>query len=138
MHVRVCELHVAHLRYGPGYLRPAGAADAELVVRWALAFTSGCGLRDRPEQVAEGARRRVAIGDIFLWDDGRPVSMAARTRPTRHGISVGHVYTPPELRGRGYATACVAGLSQHLLDSGYGFWTLFTDLANPTSNHIYQ
>jgi len=80
----------------------------------------------------------VATGDIFLWDDGRPVSVAARNRPTPHGISVGYVYTPPELRGRGYATSCVAALSQHLLDSGYEFCTLFTDLANPTSNDIYQ
>lgn len=139
MHMRVYELrHVAHPRYSPGHLRPAGEADAELVMRWALAFTTECGLRDRPEEVAEGARRRVAAGDVFLWDDGRPVSMAARNRPTRHGISVGYVYTPPELRGRGYATSCVAALSQRLLDAGYEFCTLFTDLANPTSNDIYQ
>jgi hypothetical protein len=32
----------------------------------------------------------------------------------------------------------VAGVSQYLLDSGRKFCTLFTDLANPTSNHIYQ
>jgi len=32
----------------------------------------------------------------------------------------------------------VAGVSQHLLDGGRIFCTLFTDLANPTSNHIYQ
>ncbi len=64
--------------------------------------------------------------------------MAGKSRPTAHGISVGPVYTPPSLRGRGYATALVAELSQHLLDSGYQFTTLFTDLANPTSNSIYQ
>jgi len=48
------------------------------------------------------------------------------------------VYTPPEFRGRGYASALVAALSQAMLDAGYHFCTLFTDLANPTSNHIYQ
>jgi len=32
----------------------------------------------------------------------------------------------------------VAALSQHLLNTGRAFCTLFTDLANPTSNHIYQ
>jgi uncharacterized protein len=48
------------------------------------------------------------------------------------------VYTPPELRGRGYASACVAALTQQLLDSGRRFVFLFTDLANPTSNSIYQ
>ncbi len=48
------------------------------------------------------------------------------------------VYTPPELRGKGYATNCVAALSQKLLDDGYKFCSLFTDLSNPTSNDIYS
>ena len=64
--------------------------------------------------------------------------MAMKTRPTRRGISVSFVYTPPEFRRRGYATACVAELSRLLLESGRQFCSLFTDLANPTSNHIYQ
>ncbi|BAY85818.1 GCN5-related N-acetyltransferase [Calothrix parasitica NIES-267] len=48
------------------------------------------------------------------------------------------VYTPPEYRKKGYASACVAGLSQTLLGEGYKFCFLFTDLSNPTSNKIYQ
>ncbi|MFN8562638.1 MAG: GNAT family N-acetyltransferase [Anaerolineae bacterium] len=53
-------------------------------------------------------------------------------------MRIGPVYTPPELRGRGYASGCVAGMSQILLDTGRQFCFLFTDLRNPTSNHIYQ
>ena len=64
--------------------------------------------------------------------------MIGKTRPSENGISVGPVYTPPEQRGRGYATHLTAAFSQHLLDAGYRFCTLFTDLANPTSNSIYQ
>jgi predicted GNAT family acetyltransferase len=64
--------------------------------------------------------------------------MAGHTGPTPNGIRVISVYTPPHLRGRGYASACVAALSQRLLDQGRKFCFLFTDLANPTSNHIYQ
>ena len=48
------------------------------------------------------------------------------------------MYTPPEKRGSGYASACVAALSQQLLDEGFSFTSLFTDLANPTSNQIYM
>ena len=48
------------------------------------------------------------------------------------------VYTPPELRGHGYASAVVAALSQRLLDAGHQYCALYTDLANPTSNSIYQ
>jgi predicted GNAT family acetyltransferase len=47
------------------------------------------------------------------------------------------VYTPPEHRRRGYATALVADLSRHALRTGAERCMLFTDLANPTSNRIY-
>jgi hypothetical protein len=56
---------------------------------------------------------------------------------TPKGARVGYVYTPPESRGRGYASACVAALSQGLLDGGVEFCVLYTDLSNPTSNAIY-
>ena len=55
-----------------------------------------------------------------------------------NGIAIGGVYTPPESRGHGYASACVAALSQRQLDAGRAFCALYTDLANPTSNSIYQ
>src|SRR6185369_491689 len=76
---------------------------------------------------------------VALWeDDGRPVSLSGWGGPTPNGIRIGPVYTPPEHRGRGYATALVAGLSQALLDRGRRFCFLYTDLANPTSNAIYE
>ena len=34
--------------------------------------------------------------------------------------------------------ACVARLTQRLLDDGLDYCMRFTDLSNPTSNHIYQ
>jgi hypothetical protein len=78
-------------------------------------------------------------GAVYLWEvDQNPVSMALSTRPTAQAITVSGVYTPPQERRKGYASACVAHLSQLLLDKGYRFVNLFTDLANPTSNAIYQ
>jgi predicted GNAT family acetyltransferase len=64
--------------------------------------------------------------------------MAGLSGKTRHGIRVNLVYTPPNLRKKGYATACVAALTQRMLDSDKQFCCLYTDLANPTSNSIYQ
>ena len=64
--------------------------------------------------------------------------MAGFSGATPNGIRVNLVYTPPEYRKKGYATSCVAALSQTLLDQGRKYCFLFTDLANPTSNHIYQ
>jgi len=120
-----------------GRLRPATEADKELVVEWAHAFyldTFGTD-RNMPESDITPA---LAGGAVFIWEDERPVSMALKTRPTDKGIAVGGVYTPPELRRKGYATSCVAELSRHILQSGYRFCTLFADLANLTSNSIYK
>ncbi len=64
--------------------------------------------------------------------------MAAWAGRTPNGLRINYVYTPPELRGRGYATACVAALSRALLEAGNRYCCLYTDLANPTSNAIYR
>jgi predicted GNAT family acetyltransferase len=77
-------------------------------------------------------------GGAYLWEDGEPVSLAGCGSPTPNGIRVGPVYTPPARRGRGYASALTAQLTSLLLSSGHRFCFLFTDLANPTSNRIYQ
>lgn len=122
----------------PGYLRSATEADLPLAAAWAYNFMRDAGLPGTAESAQETAELRIADRDMFLWDDGGPVSMAAKTRRSSHGIAVSLVYTPRELRGRGYASACVAALSQQLLDAGWQFCALFTDLANPTSNDIYQ
>ena len=120
-----------------GKLRVATMADKELLEKWFHAFHIDVGGQDadNPEaNIAPGLKK----GWIFLWEDGRPVSMAVKTRPTEKGMSVGGVYTPPELRGRGYATSCVAELSRNILRSGKEFCMLYTDLANPTSNSIFK
>lgn len=122
----------------PGHLRPATEADIPLAADWAFQFMQDAGLPGTIESAQEIAELRIADRDLFFWDDGEPVSMAAKTRHSTHGIVVSLVFTPRERRGRGYASACVAALSQQLLDAGWEFCALFTDLANPTSNDIYQ
>ena len=78
-------------------------------------------------------------GGFLLWEDsGEPVSAAGWGGPTPNGIRIGPVYTPPDLRGHGYATALTAELSARLLDEGRRFCFRVTDLANPTSNAIYE
>ncbi|MEZ4679331.1 MAG: GNAT family N-acetyltransferase [Caldilineaceae bacterium] len=89
-------------------------------------------------QLHKSIRQKIADQHLFFWEDGEPVSMVALARPTAHGIGIGPVYTPPQYRGRGYASSAVAQLSQQMLDTGKEFCALFTDVANPTSNHIYQ
>jgi len=95
-----------------------------------------------PDPAAD-ARALGMLGDqtdraLFLWHDGQPVSMAGYNGPTPNGMRISYVYTPSELRGRGYASAATAAVSQTLLDAGRRFCFLYTDRRNPTSNRIYQ
>ena len=91
-------------------------------------------------QIARRVDHRLAesAGGIALWEDGgRPVSAVAFGSPTPAGIRIGPVYTPRELRGRGYASALTAHVSAQQLAAGRRFCFLYTNLANPTSNKIY-
>ncbi len=121
----------------PGRFRAATTADKELILKWFRAFHVDIGAAARGEPMND-VSPVIERGWLFIWEDGKPVSMALKTRPTENGMSVGGVYTPPELRGKGYATSCVAELSRNILQSGKKFCTLYTDLANPTSNSIYM
>ena len=118
----------------PGRFRLATGSDLDTLARFEEAFT---------EEIGEAGARistdtRIANHSLFVWEDSEPVSCANAAGPTPTGMRVNLVYTPPAHRQKGYATACVAALSKHLLDSGRRFCFLFTDLANPTSNSIYQ
>src|SRR5262249_24522376 len=125
----------------PGQLRRAGEANRDLLERWMAAFRDEA-LGDRePLDSARWVADALAAGTriLHLWEDaGRLVSLAGYGSPTPNGMRIGPVYTPPEHRRRGYASAVTAAVSQLLLDGGRRFCFLFTDLANPTSNAIYR
>jgi hypothetical protein len=122
-----------------GRTRDANAADRALLLTWWSAFMREAVPESDLTRVPTALDHRLGAVDagIVLWCDPEPVAFAAYGGPTPKGIRIGPVYTPPEHRGRGYATSLVAGLSQRLLDDGRRFCFLFTDLANPTSNAIY-
>jgi uncharacterized protein len=126
-----------------GRSRSATRDDLPLLVDWTVAFGEEVLEEDDPgrAEAREGVEHRLASanGGIDLWeDDGEVVSMSGWGGPTPNGIRIGPVYTPPASRGHGYATALVAEQSQALLDAGRRFCFLYTDLANPTSNAIYE
>jgi ribosomal protein S18 acetylase RimI-like enzyme len=119
-----------------GRLRSAREPDLELVAAWIAAFTAEP--LDETLNATEVAANRIRRGMVLLWEDPEPVSMAAWAGKTPNGIRVNLVYTPPQHRGRGYASACVSSLTSRLLKEGNRFCFLFTDLSNPTANRIYQ
>jgi predicted GNAT family acetyltransferase len=133
---RLYELVSLEVRGGiAGGLRQATAADRELVRRWMLRFQEDVG--ELPNVSEAFVERRIDAGEIHLWEDGEPVSMAAYSPPVEGVVRVQCVWTLPERRKRGYAEACVAELSLGLQRRGYRC-ILYTDLGNPISNSIYR
>ena len=123
-----------------GRMREAQSSDRPLQIEWWRAFAEeALGETPDEESVARAVDHRLRAGDAgtVLWEDGEPVSFAAYGNPTPNGIRIGPVYTPPERRRHGYASALVAELSERLLTERR-FCFLYTDLANPTSNKIYE
>lgn len=121
----------------PGSARIAVRADRELAIAWHQEFAEEAG--SEAGDNASAVDERIGFGCLSLWEvDGAPVSMAGRTRVQQGTSRIAPVYTPRNLRGRGYAGAATAAVSQEALDAGAEEVLLFTDLTNPTSNALYQ
>ncbi|WP_407784212.1 GNAT family N-acetyltransferase [Actinophytocola sp.] len=125
----------------PGRARLATEDDIELLAKWRAEFSDEA-LPDQRDKSGgpEMVRRSFVIQDtVMLWEDGGElVSWANASTPIGGMSRVGPVYTPPEYRGRGYGSAVTAVVSQRARDAGARDVILFTNLANPTSNSIYQ
>ncbi|MFJ4000455.1 GNAT family N-acetyltransferase [Streptomyces parvus] len=119
-----------------GRARAATRADRALLVAWVRGFADATGQSKSSAEwlVDEGTER----GSLTLWESGgAPVALAGRSLMMAGTVRVTLVYTPPELRGRGYGAAVTAESSRAALAEGAAEVLLFTDLANPTSNGVY-
>jgi predicted GNAT family acetyltransferase len=120
-----------------GRLRLATEADRSRLRTWRDAFMSEA----NPTVTSDPDRwitSQLAHQTAYFWEDEQPVCLVCGYSATERSATINLVYTPPEFRKQGYATASVAALSQRLLDRGFTCCVLFTDLANPTANKIYR
>ena len=128
---------VNDIEISPGHLRQAQPTDIDLISEWIFRFNEEALEPISMVQARHNTNRKINEGAFYIWETDRPVSMAGWTRPMFNGVTISAVYTPPELRGNGYASSCVARLTELMLMK-YKFCCLFTNQANPTSNSIYQ
>ncbi|CAM5710825.1 N-acetyltransferase OS=Streptomyces fumanus OX=67302 GN=GCM10018772_40320 PE=4 SV=1 [Streptomyces fumanus] len=115
-------------------MRWAGEGDVERLVRWNREFMIDVG--EDGESVDE---RRVGHRRYAFWEtpDGTPVSMAGVKPLVAGQVRVGPGTPRARFRGRGWG-AVTAEVSREALAEGAKEVVLFADLANPTSDALYQ
>jgi GNAT superfamily N-acetyltransferase len=124
-----------------GAQRLAADGDRAVLVDWVQRFFTEAFGDSRDDNAGESfvddANR---VDDRFvLWVvDNSPVSMAMLRAPAANVSRIGPVFTPRVQRGRGYGSAVTAAAADLAHRSGTPEVVLFADLANPTSNAIYQ
>ena len=143
MNERVYKLERVNERHlGSHAFRPIDLSHENLVLKWLKLFIEEALPHENSEideELQKQTRQRIEENRYFmLFDNEVPVSMVHRARKTPNGNLINQVFTPSNLRRRGYATEAVAKISKVLLDDGNRYCFLFTDLSNPTSNKIYQ
>ena len=106
---------------------------------WFVGFNSDCDLEEAQDAAAKRAKKMVDDGSLVCFAvNGIPVTMAAKTRKVPGARCVSAVYTPDDLRGKGYCTACIKHLTQEILNEGNDCAFLFADKYNPASNRVYE
>jgi predicted GNAT family acetyltransferase len=121
----------------PGHARLVTPADGALFADWTIAFLREAVPHD-PQPSRERLAQSAGDGRYQFWVvDGEPVSMAGIIRRTRHAAAIAGVYTPPALRGHGYAGSVTAAVVERIFAEGKIAACLYTDLRNPYSNRCY-
>jgi predicted GNAT family acetyltransferase len=121
-------------------MRPARKDEREMLIEWETGFAIDGGLpateRD-PGYIRQLVDDGLEAETFSLWEfDGAPVSTARLRMIADYAARVSGVYTPPPMRGHGYAAALTAALSQKVLEGGR-LCCLFADAANPLTNRLY-
>ena len=120
-----------------GFARVATPNDIAWIADAQHDFITEIELPEDPARLRALVPQRIERHQFWIWDDTGAVAFAGWTDAPPDAARIAPVYTPPRSRGRGYATALVAKLSQALLNEGRARLFLITDLANPVSNSIY-
>lgn len=126
-------------RYG---FRVAEERDLGVLIPWRIAYrVEAMGETETPEMHAEteqGLRAWLETGHMWVLElHGELVSMTGFNATTPDVVQIGGVWTPPELRSRGYARAAVAGSLVDARENGASRSILFTADDNPAAQACY-
>jgi predicted GNAT family acetyltransferase len=117
--------------------------DLEQVTEWLVAFAlESLGAEDSPrlwERTRANVERKMEQGTTWILEDGgRPVSTSGFNTTTAEAVQIGGVFTPAELRSRGYGRAVVAASLLDARAEGVESSILFTGVRNIPAQKSYE
>jgi uncharacterized protein len=133
----------AALREGRLAVRPPAEAELALLTAWsvsfnceALGFTDNDALRRYCAELI--GRLQAEKAHFVLEAAGARVAYAAFNGTLPDMVQLGGVWTPPALRGRGYARSVVAGALMRARGEGVTRAVLFTEQSNHPAQSAYR
>ena len=122
-----------------GKLIKAELKHTDVVADFCAGFGYWCfGVTVTKESQIPAAKEMIESGNLFLWEvNGEICSMANIAHRSKRHARLNNVYTPPEQRKKGYASAIVAELCSKVKDEGL-IPMLYADVKNPDSNKVYK
>jgi uncharacterized protein len=122
--------------------RRAEPKDIPLLSRWRLEFDIVLNGADESSAARRHAREAVTQWvsegvQFVLWRDDQPVAGCCFGAKLADMVMVNNVWTPPDLRGCGYARAVVAGALRHAAAEGVQHAVIFTGVDNDAARQAY-
>ncbi len=141
--LRLADLQLpGQLRSGQWQGRRVQSEDIELMTRWRVGYAlEALGETESSElwrQMRAGVEKYLLRGDSWILEDnGQAVSTSSFNTSTAEIVQVGGVWTPPELRSRGYGRAVVAASLLAVQAQGVHSAVLFTGEDNIPAQKAY-
>jgi predicted GNAT family acetyltransferase len=116
--------------------------DLDLLTRWRVGFAvEALGEKEEPKlwgRCRNAVQRSLDVGWTWLLEDqGTPVATSAFNAVTSEVVQIGGVWTPPELRNRGYGRSVVAASLLDVHAQGVARSILFTGVDNVPAQRAY-
>ena len=117
-----------------GRLRQGTVDDTPLVHSWGTDYGEE---RPSPVDVPDYLSRKLKNGDLYVWENQGPRTILTISGRIGKGVRVSAVYTPPQHRGNGFASAALQEICRRMKSDGFSYVTLSV-LINDPAERVYQ
>ncbi len=124
-------------------LREVLHSDLELLVEWQIGYAVETLGYIEDKKLREGTQKRIEAliklkpSDVRILEyGGSPVSRTNFSASTPDAVMLGGIWTPPELRNKGYARTAIAAHLLEVAKTGVSKAVLFT--SSPAATKVYK